>query len=140
MASNPQSVQIAATYYPDQKQLSFAPGPPFTSDQAVTDFVFTLALATGVGGTVSWADPAVVFESPAPSPPWSVTVVGQVLTIVDTNWNTFSPTPLRFPFKMKVVYNQSPQTVDPTILNAEIPPAPGDGHGRGHGERAARNV
>src|SRR4029078_34837 len=81
MSSNPQTVNITATYYPNINTLSFSPAPPFTSDQSVTDFVFTLGLGEGFSGTLSWADPAVAFFTPAPSPPWTVTVNGQTLTI-----------------------------------------------------------
>lgn len=149
-----QTVPIAAAYFPDVNQLSFTPGPPFTSDEDATDFVFTLAMAQDsngnpISGTVTWADPAVFFGTPAPSPLWPTTVTadGTVLTIEDDNWNTFSKSPLRFPFTLAVIYNGQTRTIDPTILNAEIPPGPGPGddHGHEHGreiesERAARAV
>jgi hypothetical protein len=131
MSSNPPPVNINASYYPNEKQLSFDPAPPFTSDQALTNFVFTLKMGTDsngatIPGTVTWANPAFFFGTPAPSPLWTVTVEGQVLTIEDTNSNTFSPTPLKFPFTLLVSYNNGePQSIDPTILNAQIPPTGG---------------
>jgi len=135
MASDPQIITIAATYFPDVNGFHFVQFPPFTSNQAVTEFVFNLALgqdANGqpIPGTVEF-DPSqpVVWGNPPPPPTWTVALSNNnmTVTITDYNSNTSPGVENRFPFSFQVIYDGPLQTPDPTIINAQIPPTGGGG-------------
>jgi hypothetical protein len=134
MASEPQTITITATYFPDVNGFHFDQFPPFTSNQAVTQFVFDLALgldASGqpIPGKVNF-DPSqpVVWGTPPPPPTWTVALSNDNMTVTITDFNSnTSSVPNRFPFSFQVIYDGPLQTPDPTIINAQIPPGGGDG-------------
>jgi hypothetical protein len=139
MASSPdQTLTITATYYPDVKQFSFDPAPPFTSDQPTTLFIFNLQLGQGIPGTVQFnPEQPVIWALTPPPKGFTVDLVSpQQVNISDENSNRWNAQGFKFQFSFSVIYNdEEPQTVDPTIINAQIPPDFGHGHGKDHGDK-----
>jgi hypothetical protein len=140
MASNPDQTQtITATYFPDVQQLSFDPPPPFTSNQPITLFIFNLQLGEGIPGTVQFnPDQPVIWATSPPHRGFTVTPVSpQQVSISDENSNHWNPEGFRFQFSFSVIYDdEAPQTVDPTIINAQIP-SMFHGHEEDHGAEGA---